>query len=66
MKDKNTEYPISTAGMRYFRPNYAQLMSELQKYVDLGNLVDAVKEYKEKETPLDIQLREFKKQQNNE
>jgi hypothetical protein len=63
MEDKNTEYPISTAGMSYFRPNYAQLMSELQKYVDLGNLVDAVKEYKDNETPLDVQLREFKKQQ---
>ena len=66
MENKNTEYPISTAGMTYFRPSYAQLMSELQKYVDLGNIVDAVKEGKENETPLDIQLREFKKQQKDE
>ena len=66
MEDKNTEYPISTAGMRYFRPNYAQLMSELQKYVDLGNLVDAVKEYKDNETPLDIQLKAFKNNNKDE
>ena len=66
MEDKNKDYPITTVGMTYFRPNYAQLMSELQKYVDLGQIVDAVKEYKEKETSLDVQLREFKKQQQNE
>jgi len=61
MEDKKLEYPLSA--LQAYRPNMAQLMSELQKYVDLGNMVDAVKEYKENETPLDIQLREFKKQQ---
>jgi hypothetical protein len=64
MENKETEYPVSGPYMTYFRPNMAQLMSEANKYVALGNLVDAVKEYKENESPLDIQLREFKKLQN--
>ena len=60
MEDKNLEYPLSA--LQAYRPNYAQLMSELQKYVDLGNIVDAVKDYKQNETSLDIQLRAFKQQ----
>ena len=66
MKEVNEEYPVSDPYMKYFRPNMAQLMSEANKYITLGNIVDAVKEYKENETPLDIQLREFKKSQDNE
>jgi pyruvate/2-oxoacid:ferredoxin oxidoreductase alpha subunit len=64
MENKKEVYPVSTLSMRYFRPTFAQLMSEANKYVALGNIVDAVKEYKENESPLDIQLREFKKLQN--
>jgi hypothetical protein len=63
MEDKNLEYPISTAHMKYFRPTMAQLMSEANKYLTLGNLIDAVKDYKENETFLDIQLRKFKESQ---
>ena len=64
MENKEEEYPVSTLSMRYFRPTFAQLMSEANKYVALGNLVDAVKEYKENESPLDIQLRKFRELQN--
>jgi len=63
MKEKETEYPVTTAYMTFFRPTMGQLMSEANKYLALGNIVEAVKEYKENETPLDIQLREFKKNQ---
>lgn len=65
MGEVNEEYPVSSPYVTYFRPNMAQLMSEANKYLALGNIVDAVKEYKENETPLDIQLREFKKSQEN-
>lgn len=64
MENKETEYPVSTLSMRYFRPTFAQLMSEANKYVALGNIVDAVKEYKENESPLDIQLRKFRELKN--
>jgi hypothetical protein len=63
MEDKEEEYPVSGPHMTYFRPTMGQLMSEANKYLVLGNIVDAVKEYKENETPLDIQLREFRKSQ---
>jgi hypothetical protein len=63
MEDKNLEYPISTAHMKYFRPTMAQLMSEANKYIALGNIVESVKDYKENETFLDIQLRKFKESQ---
>lgn len=63
MEDKNEEYPASSPYMAYFRPTMGQLMSEENKYIALGNMIDSVKEYKENETPLDIQLREFKKSQ---
>lgn len=62
--DKNLEYPVSTRGMTFFRPTMAQLLSEATKYANLGNIVDAVKEYKENESPLDIQLRKFRQLQN--
>ena len=65
MEKVNEEYPVTTPYMAYFRPTMGELMSEANKYIALGNLVDAVKEYKENETPLDIQLREFKKSQEN-
>jgi hypothetical protein len=64
--ENKEEYPVTTAYMAYFRPRMEQLMSEANKYIALGNVVDSVKEYKENETPLDIQLREFKKQQNTD
>jgi hypothetical protein len=64
MENKEEEYPVSTPSMRYFRPTFAQLMSEANKYVALGNLIDAVKEYKENESPLDIQLRKFRELKN--
>jgi hypothetical protein len=64
MENKETDYPVSTPSMRYFRPNMAQLMSEANKYLALGNIVDAVKEYKENESPLDIQLRKFRELKN--
>lgn len=63
MENKNTEYPVSTPGMTYFRPTMAQLLSEATKYATLGNIIDAVKEYKENESPLDIQLRMFRENQ---
>jgi hypothetical protein len=67
MEEVNKEYPVTTGYMKYYRPTMGELMSEANKYIALGNIVDSVKEYKENETPLDIQLREFKKsQQNNE
>ncbi len=66
MEDKNLEYPVTTAYIKYFRPTFAQLMSEANKYVALGNLVNAVKEYKENESPLDIQLRKFRELQNKQ
>jgi len=59
--ENKEEYPVSTSAMTFFRPTMRQLMSEANKYIALGNLVNAVKEYKENETPLDIQLRDFKK-----
>ena len=61
MENKDTEYPVSTPGMTYFRPTMAQLLSEATKYANLGNILGAVKQYKDNETPLDIQLREFKR-----
>jgi len=64
MENKETEYPVSTPSMRYFRPNMAQLLSELTKYANIANIVDAVKEYKENESPLDIQLRKFRELKN--
>jgi len=60
MEDKEV-YPVSISAMTFFRPTMGQLMSEANKYIALGNLVNAVKEYKENETHLDIQLRKFKK-----
>jgi hypothetical protein len=63
MEEVNKEYPVTIPYMAYFRPTMGDLMSEVNKYIALGNIVDAVKEYKENETPLDIQLREFKKSQ---
>ena len=60
MENKETDYPVSGPYITYFRPNMAQLMSEANKYLALGNIVDAIKEYKENESPLDIQLRKFR------
>ena len=66
MEDKELikEYPVTTAYMKVFRPTMGQLMSEANKYLALGNIVDAVKEYKENESLLDIQLRKFKELKN--
>lgn len=63
-KKELKEYPVTTAYMKVFRPTMSQLMSEANKYLALGNIVDAVKEYKENESLLDIQLRKFKKLEN--
>jgi hypothetical protein len=46
------------------RPKMQELLDEVTKYANIGNILGAVKHYKENETPLDIQLRAFKKQQN--
>jgi hypothetical protein len=64
MENKNTEYPVSSPCITYFRPTMAQLLSEATKYANLGNIVDAVKEYKKNESSLDIQLRKFRENQN--
>lgn len=63
-KKELEEYPETTDYMKFFRPTMGQLMSEANKYLALGNIVDAVKEYKENESPLDIQLRKFRELQN--
>ncbi len=63
-KKELEQYPVTTAYMKVFRPTMGQLMSEANKYLALGNIVDAVKEYKENESPLDIQLRKFRELQN--
>jgi len=63
MKKKELQqYPLTP--LQAFRPNMSQLMSEANKYLALGNIVDAVKEYKENESPLDIQLRKFRELKN--
>ena len=64
MENKETDYPVSGPYMTFFRPTMAQLLSEATKYANLGNIIDAVKEYKENESPLDIQLRKFRELQN--
>ena len=66
MENKEVDYPVSTGFMKFFRPNMEQLMSEANKYITLGNIVDSVKQYKENETPLDIQLRAFKNNNKDE
>ena len=62
-KKELEQYPLTM--LQVFRPTMAQLMSEANKYLALGKIVDAVKEYKENESPLDIQLRKFRELQNN-
>lgn len=61
-KKELQEYPLTP--LQAFRPTMTQLMSEANKYLALGNIVDAVKEYKENESPLDIQLRKFRELKN--
>ena len=63
-KKELEQYPVTTAYIKYYRPTMGELMSEANKYLALGNIVDAVKEYKENESPLDIQLRKFRELQN--
>lgn len=63
-KKELEQYPATTAYMKCYRPTMGELMSEANKYLALGNIVDAVKEYKENESPLDIQLRKFREIQN--
>lgn len=69
-KDSLDEEALTITGMHMLdlspKPKFAELITEANKYISIGNIVSAVKKYKENETPLDIQLREFKKQQNNE
>jgi hypothetical protein len=48
-------FPRSTIKVRM-----EDLKNELEKYANIGNIVAAVKHYKENETTLDIQLRIFK------
>jgi len=40
------------------------ILDKATVYVGAGSIVDALVKYKENETTLDIQLRNFKKQQN--
>ena len=40
------------------------LKNELEKYANIGNIAEALVKYKENESQLDIQLREFRKKQN--
>lgn len=46
------------------RPTMVQLKNELEKYANIGNIAEALVKYKENESQLDIQLREFRKKQN--
>lgn len=48
------------------KPRMEDLKNELEKYANIGNIVAAVKHYKENETPLDIQLRKFKETKKDE
>jgi hypothetical protein len=40
------------------------LLDKATVYVGAGSIVEALKKYKENETHLDVQLRNFKKQEN--
>lgn len=46
------------------KPTMVQLKNELEKYANIGNIAEALVKYKENESQLDIQLREFRKKQN--
>lgn len=46
------------------RPTMLELKNELEKYANIGNIAEALVKYKENESQLDIQLREFRKKQN--
>ena len=66
--NSNTEEVSTLKNLPFItqRPRMEELKDELTKYANIGNILGAVKHYKEHETVLDIQLRQLKKQQQNE
>lgn len=51
--------------MKEENPKFEELLQEVTKYMNIGNIVYAINTYKENETPLDKQIRALKTEEIN-
>ena len=49
--------------MKEENPRFEELLQEVTKYMNIGNIVYAINTYKENETLLDKQIRELKNEE---